>query len=261
MSLEDLKTDMRELSSNYQDNSLVKTYLSEEIVKLRNKESDIISYLCMPGIRVMEPIPTAWYNSLIVGKQWSNPNDLATFLYDGDSGWFYSKSNFAPDPQVPSNTLDMWTIKKWKRWEYTSGSGGAGGTKTWQRVKNDSGVPEDVLVDTITYSNLTDAKLTELGFAGMTKEDDITPYIDQWNFGMEWLHGRPSVFSGDGEKIGPVNNSLGIPGCDGSNPYADSIRAFGIKDQIESHLLGMTSQDTNVAFYANASTKWDQILP
>ena len=253
MSLQDLQTTMRELSTNANDGKMVQQFIDQEIAVLESKQGDIISFLCRPGIRIMEPIPTKWYTTLVSGKQWTDPNNTATFLYDpvgeayGSStvGYKWELYKTSPSPHVASDTLTQWEIRRYNIWEYTGGTGA--GVINGMRLVNPAPTTPS---STITYSDLTNDKLDEFGYDTATFNLDlIQQYVDQWNLGMEWLHACPTIYSIDGVDISSTN------------PYAGSLRSFGIKMQIDQHRAGRSSQDTNTAFYDNAFANYDSILP
>ena len=253
MSLQDLQTTMRELSTNANDGKMVQQFIDQEIAVLESKQGDIISFLCRPGIRIMEPIPTKWYTTLVSGKQWTDPNNTATFLYDpvgeayGSStvGYKWELYKTSPSPHVASDTLTQWEIRRYNIWEYTGGTGA--GVINGMRLVNPAPTTPS---STITYSDLTNDKLDEFGYDTATFNLDlIQQYVDQWNLGMEWLHACPTIYSIDGVDISSTN------------PYAGSLRSFGIKMQIDQHRAGRSSQDTNTAFYDSAFANYDSILP
>ena len=257
MSLQDLQTTMRELSTNANDGKMVQQFIDQEIAVLEEKQGDIITFLCRPGIRIMEPIPTKWYTTLVAGKQWTDPNDTATFLYDpaGESygsstkGYKWELYKTSPSPHVASDTLTQWEIRRYDIWEYTGGGSGSGAINGMRLIDPVPTTPST----TITYSDLTNDKLDEFGYDTATFNLDlIQQYVDQWNLGMEWLHARPTTFKTDGTN-GQYTAS--------ENPYAGSLRSFGIKMQIEQHRAGRNSQDTNTAFYDKAFANYDSILP
>ena len=253
MSLQDLQTTMRELSTNANDGKMVQQFIDQEIAVLESKQGDIISFLCRPGIRIMEPIPTKWYTTLVSGKQWTDPNNTATFLYDpvgeayGSStvGYKWELYKTSPSPHVASDNLTQWEIRRYNIWEYAGGTG-AGIINGMRLVSPAPTTPSS----TITYSDLTNDKLDEFGYDTATFNLDlIQQYVDQWNLGMEWLHACPTIYSIDGADISSTN------------PYAGSLRSFGIKMQIDQHRAGRSSQDTNTAFYDSAFANYDSILP
>ena len=112
---------MRETSGSYDINVITNSAIGDEIVKLQNKKNDIISFICMPGIRVMSEVITAWQTYLIDGKQSENPGE-SDFASSGNTGWEW-RSHLTHQPSTMNtstpvfgnvndsqSTIHNWTI-------------------------------------------------------------------------------------------------------------------------------------------------------
>jgi len=251
MSLESLTTEMRELSSTYNDHMLISVFIDNEVVKLRNKESDVITHLCMPGIRKMNEVIINWYDHLtstLPTIQISGATYFKT-TNGADTDYAYllikpSDANYDPqssyelfgNPNIAYSTIDEWSIQKRNIYE-ESGS-------DWNIISTPTNSRD------YEYTDITNETLSDIGFDTNTFNlTTLSTYVSQFDFGMEWLHARATEYTGSG------SSTYGQ-----SNPYAGSLRGFGIKEQIEQQLNGRNAQDTNTAFYLNAYNRHDGLL-
>ena len=74
MSKENLTTLMREASSSHERHSLIDTAIRDDLAGVVALKGDIVTFVCMPGQRIMEQVINAWQVSLVDGTQSESPN-------------------------------------------------------------------------------------------------------------------------------------------------------------------------------------------
>jgi len=247
MSYDTLTTMMRNLSSTVSIESETKSFIDAEINKKAELRNDIVLHICNPAKNFYSQIITRWQQYLVGSGQSHDPG-APNFMGDISSGWEYRSvltndpSNLTEntykfgDPFTANSTVDTWTVEKWKIWE-KSGS-------TWNRLDSN----DETMISSNDVGDLTLSLLTSLDFnasqdsQGRLAINDkfLYEYTDQWSFGMEWLHARPTTVSG--------------------NPYAGSTRTFGVLFTIEQMNTGKTANDTNFNFNAKLADNWNKLL-
>lgn len=238
---------MRDTSGTVAHESVTVEYLDKEIEKKANQRDDVINHICNPAKTFYEEIIRKWQQYQIGSGQSYDPSK-PNFLGDVSSGWEYRSvltndpSNLTVntykfgDPFTADSTVDTWTIERWKIWE-KSGS-------TWSKLD-----PNDqTMLSSVDIGDLTLALLTAMGFNA--SEDGqgrlaingkfLFEYKDQWDFGMEWLHGRPTSVA--------------------NNPYSGNSRTFGIIFLIEQMNTGKTANTSNFTFNAKVADSWNTLL-
>lgn len=250
MSLESLTTEMRELSSQYNDNILITEFIDKEIVALRNKRNDIISHLCGPGVNKMREVINSWYDFLTDSLPTVQISGVTYFKTDNGTSTDYAFNLLKPsdgeyenasyelfgNPDIAYSTIDEWSLQTRNIYEETGGG--------WNLISEPSNVR------TYNYTDITNQTLSDIGFDTNTFNlATLNEYISQFDFGMEWIHARPTEYTGNGAAT-----------FGSSNPYAGSLRGFGLDSQIEQQQNGRSAQDTNTAFYLNGYNRHDSIL-
>ena len=226
MSLQSLTTTMRGASAEYNNYILIDTAIQAELGELNNLRNDIITHICSPGSRSMEEVISAWQGDLNVGQsddpnapgfrefEWRSPITHGTL---SDTSYTHGSVNIA------SSTIDSWKIEQWTLWKFVG--------SVWTAIT-------PVYNNNFeSYDTLTDSKLSSLGLTHT--KSSLQQYIDQWSFGMEWLHAAPI--------------------SDGSNPYSGSFRGFGVDQLISQTSNNLNTQAATTDFLLRKSTV--QLLP
>jgi hypothetical protein len=220
MSKENLITVMQGASGTHERHSLIDTAIRDDLAAAVALKGDIVTFICMPGQRLMEQVINAWQVLLIDGTQSETPNGADFSPFEWRSPITHSPSTMNTQVIVGSvetsnSYIGGWTIEKWRIW---GDPVGAGGTYTPLPAAQHVHVGTADRSYNTTGEILTNDILTSLGID--TDISTLDQYIAQWNFGMEWLHAKP---------INVLNGDIGTD----PNPYAGGFRGYGVNTDIE----------------------------
>lgn len=231
---------MKSASGDHERHSLVDSAIKSELQKTVNLKNDVITFICMPGQRIMEQIISAWRILLVDGTQSESPNGENFSPFEWRSPITHSPSTMnnqviVGSVETSNSYIDKWTIEKWKIWNEPGGAG-----QPYTPITDPNMHIHAATADrsyNTTGEVLTDSILSTLGFDTVSiNESVLNTYVSQWNFGMEWLHARP---------INILNGVIG----DDPNPYAGEFRGYGLNAEIEQRQQSVGVVDKAKDFY------------